>query len=136
MGLSFGHLRNYVGEKVDWFDRIKRDTWSPIWFEDFVQQLGYEKNPSIEFYWLLPGKILADGLRLIASDHDTNVMALVVEMFKTFEVHVDHDDNMRGLGWDDIITIRLLTCPRLLTQRRLSMWIANLVSSCQCSIST
>ena len=23
MGLCFGHLRNYVGEKVDWFDRIK-----------------------------------------------------------------------------------------------------------------
>lgn len=34
--VGFGHLRSYMGEKIDWSDRIETDTWSPLWFENFV----------------------------------------------------------------------------------------------------
>jgi hypothetical protein len=50
---GFGELRSYVGEKID---------WSALWFEDFLQQLGYDNDPRIKFYWLLPEKQLLMGL--------------------------------------------------------------------------
>jgi hypothetical protein len=62
-------------KKINWFDWIETDTWSDLWFEDFLQQLGYENDPRIKFYWLLPEKTIADGLRIIASSHDTSVMS-------------------------------------------------------------
>lgn len=34
--LGFGYLRSYVDGKIDWFDRVERDTWSALWFQDFV----------------------------------------------------------------------------------------------------
>jgi hypothetical protein len=40
-------------KKINWFDWIETDTWSDLWFEDFLQQLGYENDPRIKFYWLL-----------------------------------------------------------------------------------
>lgn len=52
--VGLGHLRSYVDEKIDWFDLIDCDTWSPLWFDDFMQQLGYAiPNPNIKFCWLL-----------------------------------------------------------------------------------
>ena len=85
-GFLVGHreLRTYVDEKVDWFDGIETDTWSTLWFENFVKQLGYEMSPNLKFYWLLPQKTLADGLRLVDCDNDTIVMANMVDRFKTF----------------------------------------------------
>ena len=81
----------------------KQKTWSLLWFEDFQEQLGYPSNPNLKFYWLLPGKTLADGLRVLAGDHDINVMAAVVDKYKNMEVYFDHDDNIGGLDWDDIV---------------------------------
>jgi hypothetical protein len=51
---------------------------TPLWFGDFLQQLGYQNDPKFKFYWLLPRKTFAHGLRIIASNHETNVMAYVV----------------------------------------------------------
>jgi hypothetical protein len=39
-----GNLRTYVNEKVDFFDYLEAETWSLLWFDDFVQQLGYPKD--------------------------------------------------------------------------------------------
>jgi hypothetical protein len=33
-----------VNEKVDFFDYLEAETWSLLWFDDFVQQLGYPKD--------------------------------------------------------------------------------------------
>lgn len=60
-------------------------------------------NSNIKYYWLLPRKTLADGLRVIASDHDTNVMASVIQKFRTLVVFIDHDDNTGGLDWEDVV---------------------------------
>ena len=98
-----GNLRSYVDGKVDWFDHMETETWSLLWFDDFQEQLGYPSNPNLKFYWLLPGKTLADGLRVLAGDHDINVMAAVVDKYKNMEVYFDHDDNIGGLDWDDIV---------------------------------
>jgi hypothetical protein len=65
--VGFGELRSYVDEKIDWFDQIECDTWSSLWFDNFMQQLGYTiPGPSTKFYWLLPGKTIADGLRFLS----------------------------------------------------------------------
>ncbi|KAJ1283408.1 hypothetical protein BS78_03G126100 [Paspalum vaginatum] len=66
-----GSNRAYVDGKVNWFDQCELDTWSPLWLDDFAFQLHYPKTLSPKYYWLLPGKTLSDGLRIIASDIDT-----------------------------------------------------------------
>ncbi|CAO2144664.1 unnamed protein product [Urochloa humidicola] len=90
--LGSGHLRTYVDEKVSWFDHCEVDTWSPLWFDDFIEQLGYTKTPLLQIYWLLPGKQVADGLRVISTDSDTNVMCQVADKVKNLVVYFDHDD--------------------------------------------
>ena len=47
-----GNLKSYVHEKIDWFDGIETDTWSPLSFGDFAQQLGYMENTSLRIYSL------------------------------------------------------------------------------------
>jgi len=44
-----GGLKSYVDERVNWFDGIQTETWSTLWFEDFVEQLGYEMSPRFKF---------------------------------------------------------------------------------------
>lgn len=116
--VGYGHLRSYVDEKVAWFDNVESDTWSPLWLDDFLEKLGYNSEPNAKFYWLLPEKTLADGLRIIAGDHDTNVMALVADKHKNLVVYVDHDDNIGGLSWDDIVTNPVVELPKVFSPMR------------------
>ena len=96
-------MRSYVDEKIDFFDDLEADTWSLLWFDDFVEQLGYQKNDRLKFYWLLPGKTLADGFTIITQDKDTNAMASIVSKVKNLIVYFDHDDIAVGINWDDIV---------------------------------
>ena len=57
-----GENRAYIDEKIDWFDQCDRDTWSPLWIDDFIGLLGYKKTDTLMVYWLLPAKNLTDGL--------------------------------------------------------------------------
>ena len=84
--VGHGHLHGYVNGKVNWFDHVETDTWSPLWLDQFVEDLGYLRTGSLKFYWLLPGKDIVDGLRVIVSDTDTNVMASVVDRVKNLVV--------------------------------------------------
>ncbi|CAD6220863.1 unnamed protein product [Miscanthus lutarioriparius] len=110
----------YVDEKISWFDHSKVDTWSPLWLEDFVDQLDYPKSPSTKMYGLLPGLTLADGLRVIESYTETLVMAsLLVHKVKNFVVYVDHDDNLEGLTWeDDIVENPIASLPKAISAPR------------------
>lgn len=39
-----GVNRAYIDGKVNWFDFCEVDTWSTLWFDDFVEQLQYEAS--------------------------------------------------------------------------------------------
>lgn len=101
--------------KVSWFDHVETDTWSPLWLDQFVEDLGYLRTAGLKMYWLLPGKDIADGLRVIVSDADTNVMASVVDRFKNLIVYFDHDDSISGFPWDDIIANLVADLPRVIS---------------------
>uniref|UniRef100_A0A0E0QMY0 Uncharacterized protein n=1 Tax=Oryza rufipogon TaxID=4529 RepID=A0A0E0QMY0_ORYRU len=44
---------------------------------DLVAMLGYDAGPRLKVYWLLPGKNLVDGLRIVDSEVEINLAYLV-----------------------------------------------------------
>ncbi|CAN6342655.1 unnamed protein product [Urochloa humidicola] len=116
--VGYGSNRAYVDEKVCCFDHCEADTWSTLWFNDFLEQLDYLKTTSMKIYWLLPGKDLSDGLRVVCSDDDTRVMMAVVKKVKKFVCYVDHDDSIAGMEWDDIVANPIVTLPKVLSPKK------------------
>lgn len=108
-----------MDERVNWFDNVEAETWSPLFFEDFAEQLGYEKDPSLKFYWLLPGKGLNDGLRVIVSDHDTLVMASVAEEHRNLVVYFDHEDIIASANRDDLLSNPIAELPKVLSPHKI-----------------
>ncbi|KAG2535470.1 hypothetical protein PVAP13_9NG116492, partial [Panicum virgatum] len=58
---------------------------------------------SLKVYWLLPGKDLSDGLRLIKDRADNDAMKSVVGRAKTLVVYVDHEGTLADVNWDDVV---------------------------------
>jgi hypothetical protein len=100
---------------VSWFDHVEADTWSSLWFSDFAQQLGYQSNEDLKVRWLLPGKSLADGLRLIVSDTDTNVMATCADDVKNLVVYFVHEDMFSEVDWDDVVANLVTKFPKVIS---------------------
>ena len=89
-----GQLRTYVNGKISWIDNCDAYTWSPLWLEDFFEHRGYTDKASLKVYWLLSGKELADGLRIVSNDSDTNAMRSVVGRVKNLAMYIDHDESL------------------------------------------
>jgi hypothetical protein len=62
-----------------------------------------------------------DGLGFIASDHDINVMASVLESYKTLVVYFDHDDNICGFDWDDIVVNPISPLPKVISPQNIEV---------------
>jgi hypothetical protein len=112
--VGHGSLKTYLNERVDWFDHLEARTWSALWFDDFIEQLGYQKTPSLKIYWLLPEQTIQEGFRIIESDRDTNVMSGFVHRIKDFVVYFDHEDIIGGV-WDDIVDQLVTDLPKVLS---------------------
>lgn len=106
-----GMNKTYFDGRVDHFDGCEVETWSPLWINHFVGQLGHDPA-RVELYWLLPGKHLHDGLRTIQSDADTLMMSAVVPKFQYFQLYVDQKYLL-----DDICVIGSPTLPVVLSPR-------------------
>jgi len=109
-----GQQRMYINEKLDWFDDYDVDTWSPLWIDDCLGQLGYEISVSSQkVHWLLPGKEVANGLRVVSTDSDTNIMVSVIDRVKNLVIYVDHDGLLNGVNWDDIVMNPKVELPKV-----------------------
>lgn len=101
--VGHGSTNAYLDGKVNYFDHVEVESWSPLWFEDFNEQLHYPKNPNLHVYWLLPRKEMIDGLRLISTDLDTLVMSSIVDRCQTFVLYFDHHGS--GFGKPNFTTV-------------------------------
>jgi len=89
---GIGADRAYFGSQSNWFDYVDPDSWSYFWIDEFIMLLGYGFSPSnLKVYWLLPGKELSDGLRILASDEDTQMMRAVSDKVKNIVLFFDHE---------------------------------------------
>ena len=75
-----GGNRAYVDGIKVLFDCIDCDTWSGLWLDHIIEEIGYEGGSRIDVYWLLSGmQINEDGLRLISGDKDAISMVAEVK---------------------------------------------------------
>ena len=65
---------------------------------------------SLKVFWLLPAKTLADGLRLVCTDSDTNVMASVVDRVKILVT----------LEWDGVIANPAADLPKVIGPKKVN----------------
>lgn len=101
---GMGVNRTYMDGKVDWFDNIDSRDWGRcLHLADFVAMLGYDSDGKLKNYWLLPGKNMSDGLRIIDSEVEINVMKSVSNKIKNFVIYFDHTNHVSGRNIDDIV---------------------------------
>ncbi|XP_044396626.1 uncharacterized protein [Triticum aestivum] len=94
----------YMDYEVAWFDNCDSDTWSLLWIDDFLQQLGYDRDClKLDVYWCQPGKTLVDGLRNLTCDADILAMIAATTEHKNLLLIVDHGERLDSALRDDIL---------------------------------
>lgn len=92
-------------------------------------QLDCGPVEKVKVYWLLPGKNLCDGLRIIESDDDTLVMKQVVGRVNDFVVYIDQYNQIGdSISWNDVVLNPLTELPNVESLVKLSEFYSNLPS--------
>lgn len=101
-----------MDHEVDWFDYCQSDTWSNLWIDDFLLQLGHDRaNSKMDVYWCQPGKSFCDGLHLMSCDADIVLMIAATVEHKNLLLLVDHGDTLQVLNNDDDVLLHGLNEP-------------------------
>jgi hypothetical protein len=93
----------YVQPSIAYIDYCNTETWSLLWIEDILQQLGYERDGKLHVYWSPPGKEICEGLLRIERDADILEMIKATENHKTLVLLVDHTNFLKNLRVEAII---------------------------------
>lgn len=113
--------RTYLGEKISFFDGIEAASWCYVMVEELILLLGYLLERNLKVYWLLPGKDLKDGLRIIISDTETNVMRLTVHKVTTFVLYFDHHSHVAGNQHLEVVVASpIVQLPKVLSPRKMN----------------
>ncbi|CAN6164102.1 unnamed protein product [Urochloa humidicola] len=117
---GIGKNRTYLNETVSWFDQCDSETWAFFCIEEMIVSLGYGmKSGRLKVLWLLPGKDLSDGLRIISSDDDTVVMKQITHKLKNFVLYFDHHNHV-GQNFDDIVLDPIAVLPKISSPSKVS----------------
>jgi hypothetical protein len=100
---GIGERLQYASPTVSYIDYCNKDTWSLLWIEDILKQLGYAIEEKLHVYWCLPGKDISEGLVLIKSDADMVQMIKAADNHKTLCLMIDHSDFLKKLREDAIV---------------------------------
>ncbi|XP_044405103.1 uncharacterized protein [Triticum aestivum] len=122
-GFFFGSDCNmtYMDYEVDRFDNCDSDTWSVLWIDDFLKQLGYDRSvDKHDVYWCQPGKSVADGLKEIKCDADILLMISATTKHKNSLLIIDHGDTWQTLTTDDVLLDGATELPRIITPSKVS----------------
>jgi hypothetical protein len=105
------------------------DTWSALWIEDIIEDLGYEKVGRMDVYWLLPGmQINEDGLRSIVEDKDTLCMVSKVrEGHRFLMLYLDHEPRGNAAPYfDDIVVNPIVSVPTVISCKKMPINVNNI----------
>ncbi|CAM0882379.1 unnamed protein product [Alopecurus aequalis] len=119
----------YVNGKKVCYDDCDADTWSALWFDDIIEDIGYESAGRIKVYWLLPGmQVNEDGLRLIADDKDALTMIRKVKQgHKYLMLYLDHEPERSVVQWDDVVANPVTNLPPVISPSKKSISMQNAI---------
>lgn len=106
----------YIQPTIAYIDYCNTETWSLLWIEDILQQLGYKKDGKLHVYWgwSPPGKEICEGLVCIERDANIVEMIKAAENHKTLVLLVDHTNFLKKLREEAITN----GCPPLSSSPR------------------
>ncbi|KAK1647304.1 hypothetical protein QYE76_065109 [Lolium multiflorum] len=115
--LGQGNNRSYVGGGSVWLDNVDSDDWCPLFLENLVEDLGYEKQGRMTIYYCVPIlSIDRNGLRLLEDQVDTDGMVNWVGCEKHFfDIYLDHDQSIRAIDWDDVVQFPMADLPPVIS---------------------
>ncbi|KAK1666164.1 hypothetical protein QYE76_054323 [Lolium multiflorum] len=113
---GLGGNRDYIDEKVDYFDECDKETWCQEAIDYMLNQLGYPASWLEHVYWLETGYGITDGLRELIWERDAQKMAAAVSVHcKKLTVYVDHVDLLSSHELiDDVLEAKLPELPSVI----------------------